>query len=207
MKAMFWTLAALATYVYAGYPLLLALVRALGGTRTVRHDESTPTITLIISAFNEENVIADKLRNCLALDYPRDRLRMIVISDASDDRTDSIVESYGSQGVELLRMADRGGKTVGLNAAMKGIGADIVVFSDANAMYRADVLRMIARNFADPEVGGVIGQSTYVDPEAQSERSEGLYWRYELLIKRLESHAFRFRQPAADCQGRQALRV
>ena len=187
MTLAFWILLALVVYVYAGYPLLLAALRALGGGQPVARADLEPPVTLVISAFNEAEVIAAKLENSLALDYPRERLQVIVVSDASDDGTDEIVASFAGRGVELLRMADRGGKTLGLNAAVQAARGAVVVFSDANALYGRDVIRKLARNFADPAVGAVVGESTYVDPEVESERSEGLYWRYETAIKRLES--------------------
>lgn len=187
MAFLFWFLLALVAYVYAGYPLLLALVRALGGVRSITTREVEPDVTLVVSAFNEVDVIGEKIEDCLALDYPSGKLQILVVSDASDDGTDAVVASLAERGVELLRMPDRGGKTVGLNAAVAGARGEVIVFSDANAMYGRDVIRMLVRNFADPAVGAVVGESTYVDPEFESERSEGLYWRYETAIKRLES--------------------
>jgi cellulose synthase/poly-beta-1,6-N-acetylglucosamine synthase-like glycosyltransferase len=186
MAVLFWTLTALVVYVYAGYPLLLALVGAIRARPTAR-GANEPSVTLLISAFNEADVIAEKLHNSLNLDYPADRLQIVVISDASDDDTDAVVEGFAPQRVELLRMADRGGKTLGLNAAVPRARGDIIVFSDANAMYARDVLRQLAANFADPAVGAVVGESTYTKPEVESERTEGLYWQYETAIKRLES--------------------
>ena len=187
MAALFWILLGLVVYVYFGYALLLLVIRALGGARRVAAADHEPPVTLIVSAFNEESVIAEKIENSLALDYPRERLQIIVVSDASEDRTDAIVRSYADRGVELLRMPERGGKTVGLNAAVARARGELIIFSDANAMYRPDVVRALARNFADPAVGAAVGESTYVDPEVESERSEGLYWRYETAIKQLES--------------------
>jgi cellulose synthase/poly-beta-1,6-N-acetylglucosamine synthase-like glycosyltransferase len=184
----FWSLVALGVFVYAGYPLLLALLATLRPRRPVCRDESSlPSVTLLVSAYNEAGVIAEKLRDSLAIDYPHDRLQIMVISDASSDQTDDIASSFSDRGVELLRMPQRGGKTVGLNAALLKATGDIVVFSDANAMYRKNALRMITRNFADPDVGAVVGESTYAASAAESERSEGLYWRYETMIKSLES--------------------
>ncbi len=187
MITVFWVLLAVVVYVYAGYPLVLMCLRALGGGRPVRREPIEPPLTLIISAFNEQDVIAAKIRNSLAVDYRREQLQIIVVSDASDDRTDAIVAGFAGEGVELLRMTERGGKTLGLNAALERARGEIVVFSDANAMYGRDALRMLARNFADPSVGAAVGESTYTDAEVESERSEGLYWRYETAIKRLES--------------------
>ncbi len=188
IEIVFWTLAVLVIYVYAGYPLLLALIRSLGGVRRVRRDEGyPPAVTLVISAYNEAGVIGEKLANSLALDYPAGKLEILVVSDASSDGTDSVVEGIGDPRVHLVRMQARGGKTVGLNAAVQRASGELVVFSDANAMYEKDALAKLARNFADPDVGAVVGESTYAAPEAESQRSEGLYWKYEVAIKRLES--------------------
>src|SRR5690606_35727574 len=120
MEVVFWLLGGLIVYVYAGYPLLLLVLPALGARRPVAADDNyEPTVTLIVSAFNEAEVIAAKILNSLALDYPREKLEIVVVSDASDDGTDAIVEQFAAQGVRLLRMNERGGKTVGLNAAVR----------------------------------------------------------------------------------------
>jgi cellulose synthase/poly-beta-1,6-N-acetylglucosamine synthase-like glycosyltransferase len=187
MEILFWTAAAVVAYVYIGYPLLLWLIRRLRGPCEPRRTGEQPTVTLMISAFNEQDVIGAKLRNTREIEYPRDLLQVLVISDASDDRTDQIVGEFAGEGVELLRMPARGGKTAGLNAAMARATGEIVVFSDANALYRPDSIAMLVRNFGDTRVGAVVGESTYVDAEAASEHSEGLYWWYETGIKLLES--------------------
>ncbi len=182
----FWALALIVVYVYAGYPLLLAVLARLGG-RPAAHSAAEPPVTLVISAFNEEEVIAAKLENSLAIDYPPDRLQILVVSDASDDGTDGIVTDFTERGVTLLRMPERGGKTVGLNAAVEAATGEIVIFSDANAMYRADAVKKLVRNFGDPTVGAAVGESTYSDSANDAERSESAYWRYETAIKRLET--------------------
>jgi len=177
-------------WVYAGYPLLLWVMSRVSTRRTVSHREIEPTVTLIISAFNEGKVIRRKLENCLSLDYPRPRLEIIVVSDCSTDDTDKIVQEYENTGVRLIRMPERGGKTRGLNYAVPRAAGEIVIFSDANAMYDPLVVRNLVRNFADPNVGCVTGESRYeVDGATDSTASENLYWRYELAIKRLESAA------------------
>jgi cellulose synthase/poly-beta-1,6-N-acetylglucosamine synthase-like glycosyltransferase len=187
LELIFWLCAGLVAYVYVGYPLLLKLVHLLAGRTPVHEPTLEPPLTLVISAFNEEASIREKLDNTLQLDYPAQRLQVLVVSDASDDRTDDIVREYADRGVTLLRMPERGGKTVGLNAALREASGEVVVFSDANAMYRRDALRRLAAPFADPAVGAVVGESTYHDSETASEASESLYWKYETAIKRLES--------------------
>lgn len=187
LELIFWLCAAVVFYVYVGYPLLLKLVHMLVGRTPVHEPTLEPPLTLVISAFNEEASIREKLDNTLQLDYPPARLQVLVVSDASDDRTDDIVREYAPRGVTLLRMPERGGKTVGLNAALREASGEVVVFSDANAMYLRDALRRLAAPFADPAVGAVVGESTYHDSETASEASESLYWKYETAIKQLES--------------------
>jgi cellulose synthase/poly-beta-1,6-N-acetylglucosamine synthase-like glycosyltransferase len=187
IDVIFWMSAGLIVYVYAGYPLLLLLIRIAVGSRRVELGVHRPTVSVVISAYNEAEVIAPKLRNSLEIDYERAAIEILVVSDASSDTTDEIVRSFEAQGVKLLRMRERGGKTLGLNEAVRQATGEIVVFSDANAMYRRDALVKLVRNFADPSVGAVVGQSTYSAAASESERSESLYWRYETAIKRLES--------------------
>jgi len=187
LEIAFWVLAATVVYVYAGYPLLLICLRVLLPRKPVQAGSVEPHVTLVISAYNEAAVIENKLSNSLDLDYPRDRLDVLVVSDASDDGTDEIVAGFADRGVRLIRMPERGGKTLGLNEAVKNALGEIVVFSDANALYRRDAIRMLVRNFADPAVGAVIGESTYSAATNDSEQSESSYWRYETAIKRLES--------------------
>ena len=187
MHILFWATAALIVYVYAGYPALLALIGACGGRKSVKAAPLEPPVTLVVSAYNEAGVIGEKMANSLALDYPAGKLEVLVVSDASDDGTDDIVRSIADPRVQLLRMEARGGKTLGLNAAVLAARGEIVVFSDANAMYRPDAIRRMVSNFADPAVGAVIGESTYSDATGGPDQDESLYWRYEVAIKRLES--------------------
>ena len=188
MDVLFWAGIALIVYVYAGYPLLLLLLNRVRGERPVRRANIEPDVTLIISAYNEEDVIARKLDNSLNLDYPAKKLEIIVVSDASTDKTDDIVRQYADRGVRLLRMPERGGKTVGLNHAVPQARGEIIIFSDANALYDRQVVRNMVRNFADPEVGVVTGESRYLIEDGDtSTESENLYWRYELMLKKLES--------------------
>jgi cellulose synthase/poly-beta-1,6-N-acetylglucosamine synthase-like glycosyltransferase len=174
-------------YVYVGYPLALLLVtRAV--TRGVRRWDTVPSVMLVISAFNEARTIRAKLENSLALDYPRQRLRIVVVSDASTDGTDEIVQGFANHGVELLRMAKRGGKTSGLNVALERSRDDVVVFSDANILYDPKAVRHLVRNFGDPAVGCVTGDSRYVGAvSSAAHERENAYWSYERSIRTWES--------------------
>ena len=182
-----WIAVFLVGYVYVGYPLLLWILTRWW-SRSLSQENITPFVTLLISAFNEAGVIGKKLENTLALDYPADRLEVIVISDASTDETDSITESFSAHGVKLLRMSERGGKTVGLNAALQKARGEIVLFSDANILYQPDVIRHLVRNFADPVVGCVTGNSCYAEnSQSTAHTQENNYWHYEQMIRAWES--------------------
>ena len=175
-------------YVYVGYPLLLQLLVWLRGPRTVRRGSAQPRVSLVISAFNEADVIAGKVRNALALQYPAELLEIVVVSDASSDGTDEIVKSFADPRVRLHRQAERRGKTAGLNAVMPTLSGEIVVFSDANALYEPNALLMLVRNFADSEVGCVTGEARYLKGNrSTADVSERAYWNYEIWIKRLET--------------------
>lgn len=194
LELLFWLLAVLVIYPYLGYPLLLRVLIALRGARNLPPDQQAglPAVSLIISAFNEGAVLDSKLRNARALDYPADKLQILVISDASSDDTDDIVRQHGQRDarVVLHRQEERLGKTAGLNAGIAKATGSIVVFSDANAIYDANAIReLVAPLAADAQIGYVVGAAHYSDADqGQSQRSEGLYWRYELKIKEIESN-------------------
>jgi cellulose synthase/poly-beta-1,6-N-acetylglucosamine synthase-like glycosyltransferase len=187
VEAIFWGLVAMIFFVYAGYPALLLAMPRRKNVASGQTKYEWPAVTMLISAYNEVDCIKDKLENCIGLDYPADLLEIIVVSDASDDGTDEVVENFNDDRVSLLRMESRGGKTVGLNAGVAKSRGDVVVFSDANALYRQDSIRHLVASFDDPGIGAVIGESRYGDPDSQSGQSESLYWKYETTIKRLET--------------------
>lgn len=174
-------------YVYVGYPLTLALAGRGHRPPPPRPADETPSVTLVVSAYNEAAVIADKLQNALASDYPENRLEILVVSDCSSDGTDDIVRSFHDRGVVLVTMSERSGKSLGLNEATARASGDVVVFTDANAIFRPDAIRRLVEHFSDPRVGSVTGQQRYYEADGAEPTDEGLYWRYELLLKRLES--------------------
>jgi cellulose synthase/poly-beta-1,6-N-acetylglucosamine synthase-like glycosyltransferase len=143
-----------------------------------------PSVALIIAAYNEEDVIAEKIENSLKLNYPENLLNIIVFSDESDDATDDIVRSYEDQGISLVRIEGRVGKTECQNRVAKLVDAEILVFSDANCMYESDAIKELARSFG-PNVGCVVGELRYRD--TSDVEGESVYWQYESWIKRLES--------------------
>ncbi len=174
---------------YAGYPLSLAVLRLLLRDRARhREEDSWPTVTLVISAYNEEAVIARKIENSFELDYPPDRIERVVVSDASTDGTNVIVQSYGERGVRLRSFPGRQGKVACLNQVLPDLRTDLVVFSDANSMYEKSSLGKLARHFTDPRVGCVCGELRYSNPRGLAAGDgERIYWSYERFIKRLES--------------------
>ncbi len=186
----FGSLAAV-VYAYAGYPVLVALLARVVG-RPVRQSDATPRLSVVVAARNEERDIAAKLENTLGLDYPRDAIEIVVVSDGSTDRTDEIVRAFEPRGVRLVRQEPRLGKTAAQNLAVRHAAGEIVVFSDATTRYEPDALRKIVRPFADPTVGCVAGQLVYVDGDAETAVGRGCrsYWSYEKLIKGAESRLF-----------------
>lgn len=192
LKILFWTASFLVLYPYVFYPLLLAAINRIRSRvdALASDDSQLPSVTLVISAFNEEDVISEKIQNSLSLDYPKERLSIVVVSDASDDDTDQVVNDWSLKNdrVKLLRQSDRLGKSSGINAVMKTLDSDIVVFSDANALYEADAVRELVKPFTDSTVGYVVGSALYLEQGKDAVKdSEGLYWKYELMVKKLES--------------------
>lgn len=174
-------------YVYAGYPLAAALLGRVM-SRPVRKGMCEPMVTVVIAAYNEEEAIGATIENKLKLDYPREKLEVLVISDGSIDRTDAIVGSYADRNVRLLRQEPRAGKTSALNMAIPRAKGEIIVFSDANSIYAPNALRKLVANFIDPEVGYVTGRMIYANPDGTT-IGEGCsaYMRYENWLREIET--------------------
>jgi cellulose synthase/poly-beta-1,6-N-acetylglucosamine synthase-like glycosyltransferase len=184
-RVLFWgSLAALA-WTHAGYPTAAAWAARLR-PRPVRRFDLLPLVTLIVAAHDEESVIARRVENLLALDYPAERVRIVVASDASTDRTDAIVAELEASElrVRLLR-CPRGGKVAAQNLAVREAPGEIVAFSDANCTWAPDALRLLVRSFADPEVAYVCGR--LVLEEADGTNREGVYWRLETWLREQEA--------------------
>jgi cellulose synthase/poly-beta-1,6-N-acetylglucosamine synthase-like glycosyltransferase len=185
--AVFWSMVALIVYVYVGYPCLVFLLASLR-PRPVRKGPELPTVSFIIAAYNEEASIADKLRNTLALEYPSERLQIIVASDGSTDRTEEIVRSEFAGRVTLVA-AGRHGKMVAQNRAVaEAATGDIILFSDATTVYRPECLRALVASFADPEVGLATGNVIHgLEVNAGVVKGRAAYWNYENFVRRHES--------------------
>lgn len=186
-----WASFGVLAYHYLLYPLaviLIAKCTAHRDTSKFALRDNRPSISLIVAAYNEEKVIARKIENSLALDYPRGLLQIVVISDGSNDGTQAIVEKYRERGVVSMHEPTRRGKTAALNRAVHAARGEIILFSDANNDYNPDAVRALISNFAEPSVGGVCGIKHIHDArDRESSKGDSLYWRYESAIKLAES--------------------
>jgi cellulose synthase/poly-beta-1,6-N-acetylglucosamine synthase-like glycosyltransferase len=182
-----WLVAAgVIVWVYVGYPIALGLM-AWARRKPVARGPVTPDVSLVICAYNEERHIRRKLEECLAADYPTERLEIIVASDGSTDRTDDIVREFAPR-VRLLRVEGRGGKTIAQNAAVAQARGEVLVFSDVTTVYTPTTIREMVANFADPAVGCVGGDLHY-EKESHNTSAEGraLFWGYERKLRLRES--------------------
>jgi cellulose synthase/poly-beta-1,6-N-acetylglucosamine synthase-like glycosyltransferase len=168
-------------WTHAAYPIAARAFARLR-TRPVRRDEAhLPRVSVVVAAYNEEPVIARRLANLRELDYPADRLELVVTSDASTDRTDEIAEEAGARVIHNIR----GGKVAAQNSAVRQTEGDVIAFSDANCTWAPDALRKLVRAFADPDVAYVCGRLELQDGDGRNK--EGVYWRYELALRADES--------------------
>jgi len=175
-------------YTYFGYPLLLSSIKKARGVETINKQKIFPSVSFVVPAHNEEQAIGDKIRNILSLDYPKSNLEVVVVSDASTDKTNKIVESFSTQGVMLLKMDEQSGKIAAYRKALPHLSGEIVVFSDATSYIEKDSLGHLVSNFSDSTVGCVGALLKYHNPkDAAVGKGESKYWEYEKKIKELES--------------------
>lgn len=188
-QIVFWICIGLLAYVYVGYPLVVYLV-SLVFPRLVVSGDIEPSVTILITAFNEQAALREKLENTLKIDYPAGKLEILVASDGSTDATDDIAREFADRGVKLFRQEGRAGKTETQNNAVGRATGDIILFSDATTAYGADVFKHILPPFADESVGCVAGRLVYLD-NADTTVGQGArgYWNYETFIKTAESRA------------------
>jgi cellulose synthase/poly-beta-1,6-N-acetylglucosamine synthase-like glycosyltransferase len=188
MQFVFWFCIGGVFFAYFGYPFTLVLLRMLRRREVVR-DYTIMPITLIITAFNEERRIREKLVNSLVLEYPREKLQILVASDGSTDATNAIVRSYADRGVELLEVVHRGGKENAQKEAVQYARGEVLVFSDVATMLEPHGLLEIVANFADPSVGCVSSEDRLLGRDGKPS-GEGFYVRYEMWLRRLESEVY-----------------
>lgn len=175
-------------YSYIGYLLILILSASFKPRLEYNIDYTfQPTVTLLIAAYNEETVIEEKLKNSLLLDYPKNKLQILVVVDGSDDNTLEVVKRYAKNDVEFSYTPERQGKMAAINRAMEHVRGDIIVFSDANNHYDKNTIQYLVAPFTDDRWGAVSGAKHISDTNDALSASEGLYWKYESLIKTLET--------------------
>lgn len=188
MELLFWLSTISIIYIYIGYPILLSFLAKIMKQRTISEGGPLPEVSLIIAAHNEEAVIRQKIENCLDLAYPLEKIEIIVVSDYSTDQTNEIVSNFACQGVRLISTESRLGKTGAQNEAAGQAGGEILVFSDANSVWEKNALKKLVRPLTDESVGYTCGQLRYINTgEGSSSYSEGIYWRYEIFLRRLET--------------------
>jgi cellulose synthase/poly-beta-1,6-N-acetylglucosamine synthase-like glycosyltransferase len=185
MTILFWALVSLVIFTYLGYPLVLWIFAKVR-PREVHRSKIHPPVSIIIAARNEAEKIRGKINNTLTLDYPPSLLEVIVASDASDDATDEIVRQYTERGVRLVRATHRGGKEYAQGLAVAIAKGEILVFTDTATILEPDALSRLVENFADPTVGAVSTEDVLTDAVG-TPTSEGLYVKYEMWVRRLES--------------------
>jgi len=186
LEEFFWFLIFLILYCYIGYPLILLILGFFFGKK-VEKREIFPSISLLIPVYNEEKIIKEKIENSLNLDYPKEKLEIVVASE-STDKTNEIVKEYKEKGIKLFVFPQRKGKQYTIYRTLPKCKGKIIVLTDANAMFKKDALRKLVRNFADPKIGCVSGRLKYLNPKKSlAGEAEGIYWKYEFFLKKLES--------------------
>ncbi|MFZ0389930.1 MAG: glycosyltransferase family 2 protein [Calditrichia bacterium] len=187
LQFLFFLSIGILVYVYFLYPFLIWFI-SLIHSREIKPDGSyLPSISLIIAAYNEENVIEEKIRNSLNLNYPKEKLEIIIVSDGSEDATNHLVKKYRDKGVILFEKSPRGGKTRALIYSIPKSRNNIVILSDANTMYHPNSIRELVRYMKDKRVGAVTGDVKIINESNEFGRQENLYYLYERFIQLCES--------------------
>ena len=194
MKILFWLSLFIVFYTFVGYGLVLYFLvkvrRILKGRRVAPDlNQNFPTLTLVVAAYNEEDLIIEKIQNTLALNYPAGKLDLLFITDGSSDKTPDLIALYPE--IKLMHSSDRNGKIHAIHRAMDEVNSEIVVFTDANTFLNKDALRLIARHYADPKVGAVSGEKRVMqDVVSDATAGEGFYWKYESTLKKWDSELY-----------------
>ena len=189
IEILFWIGIGIVFYTYLGYGIVLYLMVKIKELfvkpRLPRLPETLPEATLLIAAYNEEAIVASKMVNCRQLDYPADKLRLVWITDGSNDNTNERLKEYPE--VTVLYQPRRQGKTAALNRALPYVNTPYVIFTDANTMLNKGAIKEIIRQFSDPRVGCVAGEKRVeIQAEQGATAGEGIYWKYESALKRLD---------------------
>lgn len=189
----FWIGLAVVFYTYLGYAIVVVIIAALKGRQSIPrdlNDDELPEVTLVIAAYNEEDIIREKILNTLELDYPENKLNIYFVTDGSSDQSPDIIRNHSR--FRLFHEPQRKGKIHAVNRVMKEVKAPLTVFCDANTLLNAQAIRCIVRHYADPTVGGVAGEKRIFSQtnDNASGSGEGFYWKYESFLKRKEAEVY-----------------
>ena len=194
MEIIFWLSLFVVFYTFLGYGILLYFLvkvrRILKGKRIAPGlDQDFPTLTLVVAAYNEEDLILEKIQNTLALNYPKEKLALLFITDGSSDKTPDLIAGFTD--IKLMHSPARNGKIHAIHRAMHEVNTEVVVFTDANTFLNKDALLLIARHYADPKVGAVSGEKRVMQDEvSDATAGEGFYWKYESALKKWDSELY-----------------
>lgn len=191
-EIVFWTSLSIVFYTYAGYPLLLLVLvnikKKIWKPRVYKADiPDLVPVTLIVAAFNEEKIMRTKIANTLQLDYPQEKFNIIFVTDGSTDGSNAMIKQFPA--IKLLYEPERRGKLAAMNRAVRHVEGGILIFSDANTVLNSDCIHKLVRHFNDPRVGGVAGEKRIISEDGVA-GGEGTYWKYESLLKRLDSDLY-----------------
>ncbi len=187
MEFVFWACVFILLYSFIGYSLILRFLVAFWPQKHQIDDKHFPSVSIVLSVYNEADVIKEKIENFLALDYPEDRFEFVIVSDQCSDKTEEIIRSFSNSRIKLLIQEVRSGKTLNLNRGVTESNGEVIVFTDANSMFDSDAVKKLVRHFVDPVVGLVSGRSVYIDSVNNNEEIGGAYRRYEEMVKEKES--------------------
>ena len=192
IKVIIWVSLFFLFYSYLGYALLVGVYLKIRGKKDQRivltDPDFEPPVSLIVAVYNEEDVIKKKIENCLALNYPKDKLKLVFVADGSTDQTVAIIKQF--PGVELLYKPERLGKVAAINRAMRTISTAYVIFCDANTFLNKDCIKELLKHYSDEKVGAIAGEKKVVTPATLNkplQEGEGLYWKYESKLKKIDS--------------------
>jgi len=189
VKILFWVSLTLILYIYLFYPFVAFFLTLFWRKEIIigEGDEALPNVSFIMAAYNEEAHIENKITNCLLLDYPKDKLEIIIGSDGSDDRTNEIAQKYADKEIIFFPHSRRRGKMAVINDGVSRAQGDILVFSDIFEIFELDAIKKLVRNFADPSIGAVTGNHISNPSDTEIGKSTLLYWRYQRWVQRIES--------------------
>ncbi|WP_460556579.1 glycosyltransferase family 2 protein [Hymenobacter daeguensis] len=189
LQYLFWLALAVVLYTYLGYALVVGLwARLARRPAPAAGPAFEPEVTLVVPAYNEADILAEKVRNCLALDYPAEKLRLLFITDGSNDHSGEVLAAFPT--VQHLHAPERAGKSMAENRAIRYVTTPYVIFTDCNTMLNPEAVRRLVRHYANPAVGAVSGEKRVLSDGSTSGAGEGLYWKYESFLKRCDSRIY-----------------